>query len=154
MKEFDGFWQQEKPENLLAYPSVREKFVKHTFTKWSTQLTSLRCCVVWINVLARSVTLCIWLTNTDNSQLQWTKYFWLVHCHFMVMIWKHSYYMTCFYDSIVISMLRVQFSKCAQVQVIQLHQKSHDILLCVFQNHDQLYMFSMIIRFVIPQSSS
>ena len=36
MKEFDGFWQQEKPENLLAYPSVREKFVKHISTKWKT----------------------------------------------------------------------------------------------------------------------
>ena len=34
MKDFDGFWQQEKPENLLAYPSVREKFVKHISTKW------------------------------------------------------------------------------------------------------------------------
>ena len=33
IKEFDGFWQQEKPKNLLAYPSVREKFVKHISTK-------------------------------------------------------------------------------------------------------------------------
>jgi len=36
MKEFDGFWQQEKPENLLAYPSVREKFAKHISVKWNT----------------------------------------------------------------------------------------------------------------------
>ena len=35
MKEFDGFWQQEKPENLLAYPSVREKFAKHISIKWT-----------------------------------------------------------------------------------------------------------------------
>ena len=32
MQEFDEFWQQEKPENLLAYPSIREKFVKHFST--------------------------------------------------------------------------------------------------------------------------
>ena len=37
MKEFDGFWQEEKPENLLAYPSVREKFVKHISTKWKAE---------------------------------------------------------------------------------------------------------------------
>ena len=36
MKDFDSLWQAEKPENLLAYPRIKEKFVIVIQEKWTT----------------------------------------------------------------------------------------------------------------------
>ncbi|XP_065904616.1 ELMO domain-containing protein 2-like [Dysidea avara] len=36
MREFDSLWQTEKPENILAYPRVREKFLIMIREKWTT----------------------------------------------------------------------------------------------------------------------